>query len=353
MPKHLRRFLLTFGLLTVFAGVAHAYLPANIENVVKSWFNSAGKLVKFEMYGSSPPPTKARACVWWVDQATYTIKASCNNGPVSTLTGAGNGVTSCAEVGGTLTCPAFDSPAAASTGGCVTLKEGSNNGTATAQLCAPANLSTSRTNNLNADGTFAASDVASANVSDLGRDVIFNSATGALAARTNPTYVWLPDGAPAIDPAGGEVATLTANTMRCATFIARDSITSATALAHYVSTLGGSCSPCLYNETGTTLLAPLVSAAPATASDCSTTGAKTLTGLDTFSLTKGTRYRLCTTSSSNTTKWFKGPYYANVVANQVTTTVGIAAESGTSGKCPTTTGALSAADVYPPVVRVY
>lgn len=62
---------------------------------------------------------------------------------------------------------------------------------------------------------------------------------------------------------------------------------------------------------------------------------------------------LAAVKSSNLTQWFKGPYYASAVANMVTTTAGNAASTGSSGKCPTTTGALSAGDVYPPPTRVY
>lgn len=321
------RVLPALAVLALLASPAHAYLPANIEGVIKSWFSGSGKFQCIKVSGGGT--------------------ANCLFGANMTLS---NG---CSVSGGIMTCSGgFDSPAATTTGTYFTWKEGSNNGTSTVKLQAPPNLSTSRTNTFNADGTFNAADVET--TSSQGLDAYFHQTTGILSGRSNLAYIWLPDGSPALgDPAGGVTATLTANSMRCATIVARDSIQNATNLAHRVATLGGNCSTCIYNEDGTTLIAPLVSGAPATASDCTTAAAKTMTGLDAFSLAKGTRYRLCTTSDSALTQWYKGPYYAAVTANMVATTVGTAASTGTSGKCPTTTGALTTGDVYPPVTRVY
>lgn len=351
------RILVILAFMACSVNVAYAYLPANIENTIKGWFSGAGNLVRMTFTASNQPGTSSmNKLVIYYDSADKCLKASSSGNAFSCIagTGAGSGAGCYFAPSGALTCTGgFDTPAAAAAGGCVTLKEGSNNGTSTIANCAPANLSTSRTNTMNADGTYKASDIETADTNEYGLDLIFNTLTGIITGRANPAYVWLPDGAPAIDPAGGEVAVLAANGMRCATFVARDSIKAATNLAHYVSTLGGNCSTCLYSEDGTTLIAPLVSGVAATASDCTGTGVKTMTGLDPFTLAKGTRYRLCTTSSSNLTKWFKGPYYASVLANAVATTAGTAANSGTSGKCPTATGSLSAADVYPPITRVY
>ncbi len=324
----MRRLLVIVTFLVGSVAPTYAFLPNTIETVIKSWFNGAGKFQCIKVSGGG------------VANCLYGANMTPTNG--------------CSVSGGIMTCSGgFDATAATTTGSYMTWKEGSDNGTSTVRLQAPANLSTSRVNTWNADGTFKASDVATSNSSEYGRDALFDSSTGVLVGRANPTYIWMPDGSPALDPSGGVTATLTANNMRCATILARDSIVGATNLAHYVAVLGGSCSTCIYSEDGTTLIAPLVSGAPATASNCTGTGAKTMTGLDPFTLAKGTRYRLCTTSSSNLTQWFKGPYYASAVANMVTTTAGNAASTGTSGKCPTTTGALSAGDYYPPPTRVY
>lgn len=350
----MKRLGLALVLIVAFATVVDAYLPSSIETTLRGFFNSASRLVQLKFYERGQPAASTSGnCVWYMDSTSHALKVSCNGGSYSFIAGAGTTTAGCSFTGTTLVCPAFDSPAQAASGGCLTLKEGSNNGTSTIQECAPADVSVSRVNTYNTDGTRKASDIETAVANENGRDAMFSATTGALIGRTNPLIVYLPDGSPAMDPGGGETAVLSANGMRCVTITARDGIVGATSLAAYVSTLGGTCSPCLYNDGDAgTLIAPLTSGVASTASDCTSTGAKTLSSLDAFTIVRGTRYRLCTTSSSNLTKWFKGPYYANVVANMVSTTAGTAASTGTSGKCPATTGALTPVDVNPPIVRV-
>jgi hypothetical protein len=294
---------------------AQAYLPINIENQIRTWFNAAGKLVNF------------------------------GNG-TSALPG-------CSFAAGVLTCTGFDSPAAATTGGCVTLKEGSGTGTSTAKICAADNLAVSRTNTLNSDGRLKSQDVESSTSSEYGLDTRFNLSTGVLEGKINNVTAYLPTGTPALDANNtGLTAAIGANTMKCITFTARDSIIAATSLSSVVAVLGGNCSVCLYPDLDAgALIAPLTAGVASTAKDCTGTGTKTFT-TDAFTLQEGTRYRLCLATDSALTRWYSAGYYAAVTANMVSTTAGTAATASASGKCGAITGALTTGDAYAPFVRV-
>lgn len=313
----MRRLLLVGLLLLVLPQPAHAFLPAAIERTIRTWFNATGQLSTVDVAERAAPSVSVTGkCRLYVDSTAHNLKVSCNGGAYSSVVGSGTATSGCTESAGTLTCAAFDVPAAAASGGCVTLKEGSNNGTSTAKVCAPANLTSSRTNTLNADGTIKGADVEMAT-----------------------TYDFLPG--PAAVPAGVKTATLTANLMRCVTFVKHGTLANATKYAIDVIDAGGTASVCLYADADAgALIFPLVSAAPATAIDTSGTGSKTQTGLDPFTLSDGTAYRLCWTSANTAvTLAAAGTVDANIV-NAFATRAGNATNGGTTGVCPTTTGAL-------------
>lgn len=62
------------------------------------------------------------------------------------------------DTAGNVTAKSFDSPAATSTGGCVTLKEGSANGSNTTKICVPANLASDKVITTDNSGNIALTD---------------------------------------------------------------------------------------------------------------------------------------------------------------------------------------------------
>lgn len=336
--------------------VAQASIPSAIENVLKSWFNSAGHFIGFRMYGRSAPAVSVSgSAVFYYDTASGCLKVSSNGGAFSCIAGTGNSTSGCTFTSGTLVCPAFDSPADPVNGSCVTVKEGSNNGVNTVQGCAPPALSTNRINLFNVDGTHKSNNVETPNAPELGRMVRFGLTDGILGAKVVASPMFLPDGA-AGSPA---VTTVTevqggANAMRCVRFAARDTIINATAMSVEVVGNAGSCNACLYNDTDAagSLVAPLTAGVASTTLDCSTAGAKTKSAVDAFTLLEGQGYRLCWTSSSTSTTLRGGLARVTGIANVTSVTAGTAAQSGSTGVCPSFTGAISAATVIPPIVSL-
>lgn len=343
-------------LVVALVSTADAFLPSAIETTIRGFFNSAAKLVYLKYYErGQPAPSTSGNCITYMDSSSHALKVSCNGGAYSFIAGAGTSTAGCTFASGTLTCPAFDSPADPVNGACVTLKEGSNNGVNTAKVCAPPALSTDRTNLLNTDGSLKSSDVKSPNNPELGRMVRFALSDGALGAKPAASPMFLPDGM-AGSPATTTVTEVQGgvNAMRCVRFTAKDTIINATALSVEVVGNAGSCNACLYNDTdaAASILAPLTAGTPSTTLDCSTAGAKTKSAVDAFSLLEGQGYRLCWTSSSTSTTLRGGLARVTAIANVTSVTAGTAAQSGATGVCPTLTGAISAATVIPPIVSL-
>ena len=85
----MRRALWACVIVVCFATAAHAFLPVNIENTIKTWFSSAGKLVGFRFFEDNSPPTpKANTCDLYMDAATDSLVASCDGGAATVVVGA-------------------------------------------------------------------------------------------------------------------------------------------------------------------------------------------------------------------------------------------------------------------------
>lgn len=98
------------GLIVLsLVAVAEASLPSGIENTIRGWFNSAGKLMRLTFAKTTAKTAKAGTCELFMDSATNTFKVSCNgNAPTSLI---GTGTVSCTDDGaGNLTCNSFNSP---------------------------------------------------------------------------------------------------------------------------------------------------------------------------------------------------------------------------------------------------
>lgn len=111
MKKRTVRFLLgvVLGLSTlVVAQVAYAYLPANIENVIKSWFNSAGQLVRMTFSPSAARVAKNNKCDVYMNQTTGDLEATCDEQSATVLASASS--LGChVEAGGHMVCNTFTS----------------------------------------------------------------------------------------------------------------------------------------------------------------------------------------------------------------------------------------------------
>ena len=64
----------------LLAAPAYAYLPANIEGVVKSWMNAAGQLVKLRFSPSTNNTVPTGTCDLWVDKNNNSFTAQCGAG---------------------------------------------------------------------------------------------------------------------------------------------------------------------------------------------------------------------------------------------------------------------------------
>lgn len=308
---------------------AHAFLPNTIETVIRSWFTASGKFQCIKVSGGGT--------------------ANCLFGANMTLA---NG---CSVSGGIMTCSGgFDSPPATTTGSFATFKEGSNNGTENVKVQAPPNLAVSRVNLFNTDGTYKSGDVATATTQEYGLPARYSATNGILGvtAAINPAFY--PDGTPAQGPGSALTTARASGVVDCVRFVARDSVVGATKLQFDVGVnlAATSGSVCLFNDSDSgTLIAPLVSGAAATAVSVASAGAVTMSGLDSFNIYAGTRYRLCWTSNNGTTtvRYSASGQYISTL-NSIAVVAGTAASTGTSGKCPSTTGAISSGSVNPPIV---
>lgn len=100
-----RRLVLALIFLFGSVAIAHAYLPANIENTVKSWFNSAGKLIGFRLsVNNSPPVPKTGTCDIYVNSSGDLVSA-CNGQAATTL--ISGSVLGCLQSNGVMSCIAF------------------------------------------------------------------------------------------------------------------------------------------------------------------------------------------------------------------------------------------------------
>lgn len=343
-------------LVVALASTADAFLPSSIETTIRGWFNSASRLVLLKFYERGQPAASTTGnCIWYMDSTSHALKVSCNGGTYSFIAGAGTTVAGCAFVSGALTCPAFDSPADPVNGGCVTLKEGSNNGVNTSQDCAPPALSTNRINLRNTDGTHKSSDVETPTANELGRLARYNLSTGIMESKPASNPAFLPDSTAGVF--GAVATTITEvqagnNQTRCVVFTALDTVVNATKIAMEVVTANTSCGVCIYPDLDAGgLIAPLTAGVPSTTFDCSTIGGKTKTGLDAYTLQEGVKYRLCWTASNTTTALRGGATRVTGIANALTTSAGTG-NAGSTGVCNATTGALTPATVTPPIVAV-
>lgn len=94
----------------LLAAPAYAYLPANIEGVIKTWFNSAGQLISLRFWPAATAPTpQSDTCVFYMDKVSKVVKISCDGAAATNL--LGTGTISCSDDGaGTLTCNNYASP---------------------------------------------------------------------------------------------------------------------------------------------------------------------------------------------------------------------------------------------------
>ena len=97
-----------FFLSLAVATVAYAYLPAGIENVIKSWFSSAGKLVKMEFYPSTAEVAKNDRCLMYVNKNTMNFELSCD-GQAATVIGSASALGCVQDGAGNLLCNSFTS----------------------------------------------------------------------------------------------------------------------------------------------------------------------------------------------------------------------------------------------------
>ena len=93
-------------LLLVTVGIAQAYMPIALENVIKTWFNSAGKLIGFRIYESSAAPAVSGAndCRLYVDATTNSLMASCGTKAYTYLVNGTANVGCTTDVNGVQTC---------------------------------------------------------------------------------------------------------------------------------------------------------------------------------------------------------------------------------------------------------
>ena len=104
-----RSVLFSVLLLLVTAGIAQAYMPIALENVIKTWFNSAGKLIGFRIYESpaAPAVSGTNNCRLYVDATSNSLMASCGTKAYTYLVG-GSATTPCTQdINGNMTCNTF------------------------------------------------------------------------------------------------------------------------------------------------------------------------------------------------------------------------------------------------------
>ena len=97
--------LVAFGLF-LLAATADAFMPAGIEQVIRSWFSGAGKLVKFEIFPSAVSNPRADRCTVWMDRTTMNLMAGCD-GATSTVVASGSALGCSVDASGNMTCNTF------------------------------------------------------------------------------------------------------------------------------------------------------------------------------------------------------------------------------------------------------
>ena len=87
---------------------AYAYLPANIEGVVKSWMNSAGQLVRLSFAPTTPQISAANRCDVYMNRTTGDLESSCA-GRAATVIASASTLGCSVDSGGNMLCNSFTS----------------------------------------------------------------------------------------------------------------------------------------------------------------------------------------------------------------------------------------------------
>lgn len=106
----MKRWLFAVVFFLVSATAVEASLPGAIENTIRTWFNSAAKLIGMAFAPSTGPTAfPAGLCPIWMDSATLNLVAKCSDtGQVTVL--ANSSVLGCVQdADGNLTCNSFAS----------------------------------------------------------------------------------------------------------------------------------------------------------------------------------------------------------------------------------------------------
>lgn len=83
-------------------------LPSGIENTIRGWFGSSGKLVNLEFSPSANTVSRTGFCKWRMNTSSKVMQVSCNGSAYTNL--VGTGTISCSDDGaGNLNCNSFTS----------------------------------------------------------------------------------------------------------------------------------------------------------------------------------------------------------------------------------------------------
>ena len=94
--------------LLMLAINAEAFLPTGIEDAIRSWFSSAGKLIQLTFSPSTPQTSLSGQCRWSMDRATNNLVASCDGSAQRILVNTAD--LGCVEnASGDLSCASFTS----------------------------------------------------------------------------------------------------------------------------------------------------------------------------------------------------------------------------------------------------
>ena len=314
--------------------LVHAFMPVAIENVIRSWFNGAGKLVRFTFSESTAPTLSTSGkCVLYMDATANALMASCNGGTFKMVIGSG-GAANCAEdTEGVLTCTGYIS----ANQNVRTIPEANrivlqdDEGTPATPLCSTDGVS----------GTMTLMDIDSSSIDTY---VACNNTTETWAfPTTQPPALLTPYNTPVI-AGGADTAALTANQVRCMRYVAPWSrtITKYSTWTRTVGAASQTVAVCIYNDSdaATQLISDMGRVTVTDDEDVDTSSAVTA-----FTLHAGTTYRVCWTSADTSVLLLGAPVNGIVTdaANPVLIGNAATASTGTTGTlaCATSTGALT------------